>query len=93
MIIRRSAPGNDVPLANGTRGGMTSGPALVRPCYAILFSPSATGFLQGYTAAGELRTINVDNRAKGVWHLESFAQFLPGGTTVSTSDVELGWDQ
>ena len=93
MIIRRSAPGNDVPLSNGTRGSMISGPALVRPTYAILFSPRATGFIRGYTAAGELRTINVDDRAKGVWHLESFVQFVFLGTTVLTSDVELGWDQ
>lgn len=70
---------------------MISGPPLYRPTLAILFHPTATGNLVARTAYGETVTIDVANRAKGVWHLESFSAFIFFGTTVSVNDIELGW--
>lgn len=90
-FIARSAPGNNAPLAGGGFGSIISGPALYKPCLAILFHATATGNLVARTAFGEIVTIDVANRAKGVWHLESFSQFIFLGSTVSVNDVEIGW--
>lgn len=85
-------PGDDVLLADGTRGSaLDDANKLGRCAVAVKFNIGATGDFAFVNRAGRTRVIDVATYATGAWHLMQIVQCLATGSTVADTDFELGW--
>lgn len=92
LTLADYARGDSVKLNDGsTASAYSDTKTLHRVAIGLKFHESATGVLKVVSGTGNSRTIDSAAYAKGVWHPIKIKQIKSTDTTVTNTDIELGW--